>query len=95
MAVNFDATAVETTFCRDVVEVCQMLSEQGIPQDTICDEEQKKACLPLNRQEEGTMALISGSPKKKYSTSAKMLEELKSFLSKDQAVTELRFWTTD
>ena len=68
-----------------------MLSEQGIPQDTICDEEQKKACLPLNRQEEGTMALISGSPKKKYSTSAKMLEELKSFLSKDQAVTELRF----
>ena len=91
MAVNFDAAAVETTFCRDVMEVCQMLSEQGIPQDTICDEEQKKACLPLNRQEEGTMALISGSPKKKYSTSGQMLEELKSFLSKDQSVTELRF----
>ncbi len=45
MAVNFDAAAVETTFCRDVVEVCQMLSEQGIPQDTICDEEQKESLL--------------------------------------------------
>lgn len=92
MAVNFDAAPVETVFCTNAVEVRQILSEECIRQEkTICGPQKRDVHSPLSKQEEAAIALISGSPKKKYSTSGKMLEELSAFLPKDKTVTELHF----
>lgn len=87
MAVNFDAASLETNFYSGVKEAAgQLFGQEGEIEETQYLDE--KTTLPV-RTEMVDVALITASPKKKYSTSGKMLEELKSLLPMEKQVAEL------
>lgn len=87
MAVNFDAATIETVFYKDITEVGKALGQRG-GQENTGDPEQKTIALS-EKQNEIDVALVSGSPKKKYSTSGKMIEELKTLIPEDKNVAQL------
>lgn len=91
IAVNLNAVTVETVFYKDVAEVTQaLLGEKKQRTDVDCERgEQGSRDCPAIKKETG-IELISGSPKKKYSASENMLEELEAFLPENQIVAKLR-----
>lgn len=88
MALNLDAVTVETMFYGTVAEIERSF---GIEPKAVVKNMQPERSLPQTAETGTNIALISGSPKKNYNTSGKLLEELQSFCSAEKQTVQLHW----
>ena len=92
MALNFDLKISEIVFYENLSDLESDLLDIGTDKSAVIyPKESEFDHISLEvAQKESTIALINGSPKRKYSTSGRMLEELKQFFSVQDHATELQ-----
>lgn len=95
MAVNFDFSVSDILFYEDLsaLEGDLLNTENGYLEEPLCSRSNSAFNMEGIEQKEESIALINGSPKKKYSTSGSMLEDLKGLLAGSERIEEILIQT--